>query len=149
MDSVEKKGILIVLAVFGMILFSIIGMIIGSKTDIKRAIEEEGKMEIEVQKLIPLPGAIEVKRNLFHKEGHASVSVKYVVDKTYEEIRSYYSEEARQNGWILKSEGPIEKWGKDIGGKQLVFKKNSYTLTIDYWGEKKTDDLTYSIYMSW
>jgi hypothetical protein len=138
-----------VLAVFGMILFSIIGMIIGSKTDIKRAIEEEGKVEIEVQKLIPLPGAKEVKRNLFHKEGHASVSVRYAVNKTYEEIRSYYSEEAKRNGWTLLSEEPLEKWGKDFGGKQLVFIKNSYTLTIDYWGEKKTDDLTYSIYISW
>lgn len=149
MDSIKKKGIFAVIAVFGIIFAIFIGIAVGNQTDVKRAITEEKNLENESNKLIILPTAREVDRRLFHKEGHASVNLRYATNKTYQEIRSYYIDEAKRNGWKFSDEENLTIWGKEFGGKEITFKKNNYILTITYWGKKVTDNLTYDISIVW
>lgn len=52
-------------------------------------------------------------------------------------------------GWIFANQKKLSDWGRDLGGFELEFRKNDYTLDVTYAGAKADKGWNYSIGIEW
>jgi hypothetical protein len=67
----------------------------------------------------------------------------------FDEIGQYYSEQLIKRGWQLARDRKLNYYGRDLGGRQLVFCKDPYELTLSYTGQRDTSPLNYEYSMLW
>ncbi len=146
MDDLTKKVILLVIGIFIVIIATFVGIIAGQKYDIKEAIKEENKLELELHELAIYPGAEEVAHRTFHKEGLASVSSTYVTQDRCDNIRSYYIDEAPKKGWRFLKEEPLKN---SNGVTLMAFTKNNYKLVISYEEDKLNNNSSFDVSIRW
>jgi len=58
----------------------------------------------------------------------------YCSAATYEEIKDSYSIKLYSRGWRLLTESELQRWFRDVGWKNLVFKNGEFAIAIDYSG---------------
>jgi hypothetical protein len=97
----------------------------------------EQALKAEFNLIQPLPGALRTNLTARSKGGkQAIVSARFKTNKSYDEIRTFYFDEALKNGWTFSKEATKTDWGSDLGGKTIDFYKDEYELSIQYAGEK-------------
>lgn len=112
-----------------------------------------GKVEKELKSelgLIPImPNAKEESRDFFKKTGSALITSYCITKNDYKSINDYYSVKLKDNGWQFDKEKKVFYWGKDLGGKEISYKKGDYVATLQYAGDKADYGWTYSFTISW
>lgn len=82
--------------------------------------------------------------------GHnVRISRQYKSAASAPDVQSFYMREAIARGWILNSQKNLSDWGRDLGGFELEFRKNDYTLDITYAGDKADYGWNYAIGIEW
>ena len=80
----------------------------------------------------------------------ASVGKHYKSDARYEDVKGFYVAKLIPEGWQLTKEIPLKDWSEDRGGRQLTFRKEEYSVVIEYSGDKAVDpDWNYGIDVGW
>ncbi len=82
------------------------------------------------------------KKNLVH------IGRDFESDASYEEIKSYYSNELISEGWDFVSEESEKDWGKDYGVKDLNFKKDEMKLALTYVPPDQKENYGYNFSIS-
>lgn len=100
---------------------------------------------VEFNLIQPLPGA--TRNNLY--SGNKGAGAYYRSNKSYKEIRSFYSVEASKNGWEFFNEVILRPWGNDFDRQLISFRKGDYILSIEYVGEKANNGWDFSVGLSW
>lgn len=146
-ETISKRKVYII----GFILLvMVIGFAFYNTKDLitEGAIKKEELMN-EYNLLQPLPGTLRTTLSSHNKSNSAIVSASYRSSKNYEEIKSFYMDEAKKNGWVFVNEETVSDWGRDFGGKSLHFRKGDYTLSIQYAGEKADYGWDFGVSLAW
>jgi hypothetical protein len=99
---------------------------------------------------IPIPAGFEEKGSSFQSKAELALVSKYFKSRTsYDDVKAFYAARLSSDGWTLASERRMTDWFKDLGGRELEFKKNEYLVIIEYAGEKATDEWDYAITVEW
>lgn len=113
------------------------------------AIKIEIELNAELKNIRPLPDAFSIEESSTRRGRDALVQCYYFTIKSYNDIRKYYDDEIAKHDWQFVSEESIKDWGKDLGGKSVLYRKGDYYLNLFYAGEKSQASWTYSISLSW
>lgn len=111
--------------------------------------EKKEVLLTEYQLLQPLPGAILKKMTAGNKDNQALVSATYSSNKNYNEIRTFYMNEASKRGWTFVNEKNVWTMGGEIGGRIIYFTKGDNALTIQYAGENSNYGWDFGVDISW
>jgi hypothetical protein len=80
----------------------------------------------------------------------AILSKKYKATAAFDEVKRFYTKELEQQNWRFDRDEQLSYWGRDLGGRALVFTKEDYHLEIQYAGGKDSGyEWDYSISVSW
>lgn len=106
-------------------------------------------LEKEFKLISPLPQATLNSYDSSHKDQHALIEGDYSTALNYDHIKSYYVAELQKNGWKFQQELKIKDYGRDQGGKQVVFCKGKNRATLFYAGASANNGWTYALSLSW
>lgn len=99
---------------------------------------------------IPLyPGSEERHNSWTSKVSLASVGKYYDSDASYEELKRHYIENLTRLGWQFVHERQLFDWGRDMGGREMSFRKGEFSVVIEYAGEKADYGWKYTINVLW
>lgn len=113
--------------------------------DIEKATLIQKELEKEFTYLSIMPGAVQTSySNKKPKPENSLVKATYSAANKDTDIRGFYIKEATKSGWTFIREKSIEDWGRDTGGKQMIFYKGEYRLSIYYY----VNSVEYSIYFT-
>jgi hypothetical protein len=79
----------------------------------------------------------------------ASVGATYSSKTQFSDIREIYDHELQSHGWHLVQSRSLTQWGKDLGGRELVYCKGELAASIEYAGRQPQRGWTYALRMSW
>ena len=75
---------------------------------------------------------------------------KYFSSKAkYEEVKGFFVQHLTPTVWVLVEDRSMTDWGRDLGGRQLKFRKGEYWIVIEYAGEKAADHWNYAVGVEW
>jgi hypothetical protein len=77
--------------------------------------------------------------------GKAFISRTFRCKTSYEVVKGFYLERLGEDGWQFAGERQLKDWGRDVGGRELKFRRGEYEATIDYAGEKADYGWDYGI----
>jgi hypothetical protein len=82
---------------------------------------------------MPIPPSFhKVGSNEGAKDINAIVTDYYQSSASYEEVRQFYTAALAQKGWQLSGEESLRDWFRDKGGKKLIFRKEAFTIAVQY-----------------
>lgn len=86
----------------------------------------------------------------FMSKTELAEETKYFSSKSkYEEVKAFAVQHFASSGWTLVQERSMTDWGRDLGGRELKFRKGEYWIVIEYAGEKATDQWDYAVTVEW
>lgn len=94
-------------------------------------------------------GMVEVNNSTASGFGKAYVSKTFRCKATYDDVKRFYVEHLSQDGWQLVGERQRKDWERDLGGRELEFRRGDYKVTIEYAGEKSDYEWDYGIGIGW
>jgi hypothetical protein len=68
---------------------------------------------------------------------------------TFDDIRIYYSTELQKRGWRMASDHELSYYWRNLGGRELVFCRLPYELTLSYDGKREGAPLVYEYSILW
>ncbi|MGH9929179.1 MAG: hypothetical protein ACREA9_08125 [Pyrinomonadaceae bacterium] len=77
--------------------------------------------------------------------GKASIGRSFRCQASYDDVKRFYSERLGQDGWELADERQLKDWGRDVGGREIKFRKGDYQVVIGYAGERANYGWDYGI----
>src|SRR5215510_5260339 len=80
------------------------------------------------------PDFIEDATDETSRAADAGIYKYYCSTATYEEVKDFYSSKLNSRGWRLVTESEVQRWFRDVGWKDLVFKNGEFAIAIDYSG---------------
>lgn len=95
------------------------------------------------------PGMVEVDHSKASGFGKAYISKGFRCKATYDDVKRFYLERLPQDGWQLVSERKLKGWERDLGGRELKFRRGDYEVTIEYAGEGANYGWDYGIGIGW
>lgn len=99
---------------------------------------------------LPIPPGFEERGSSFQSKAENALVTKYFhAGNSYDSVKAFYDQYARDNGWLVGKERSVTDWGRDFGGRQLEFRKGYHSLIISYSGEKSNEDQNYAISVVW
>lgn len=92
-----------------------------------------------------------IKKNSIKKSNTVLISGNFKTEAQYEDIKNYYMDELKTEGWEYVSEHTPKDWGKDKGLKALDFKKDEMELEVFYITPKNQKEYgcNFSISINW
>jgi hypothetical protein len=113
----------------------------------------DGSRTTEIERLwmdLPsYPGLSETHSYRSSRGRNARISRQYKSAASAPDVQSFYMREAIARGWVFTSQKKLSDWGRDLGGFELEFRKNDYTLDITYAGDKADYGWNYAIGIEW
>jgi hypothetical protein len=86
----------------------------------------------------------------FMSKAELAQEEKYFSSKSkYEEVKAFFVQHLTPADWALVEERSMTDWGRDLGGRQLKFRKSEYWIVIEYTGEKASDQWDYAVTVEW
>jgi hypothetical protein len=99
---------------------------------------------------LPLPPDFKETGSSFQSKTELALESKYFSSKNkYEEVKAFAVQHLTPSGWTLVQERSMTDWGRDLGGRQLKFRKGEYWVVIEYAGERATDQWDYAVTVEW
>lgn len=92
---------------------------------------------------------VEVNNSTASGLGKAFVSKSFRCKTSYDEVKRFYLDRLSQDGWQFASERQLKDWERDLGGRELEFRRGNYVVTIQYAGEKADYGWEYGIGIGW
>jgi hypothetical protein len=92
---------------------------------------------------------VEVHKSTSSGFGKAFVSKSFRCKTSYDEVKRFYVDHVTQDGWQFVHERQIKNWQRDLGGRELEFRRGDYRVTIEYAGEKADYGWDYGIGIGW
>ena len=92
----------------------------------------EIKLQGELDKIQPMPGAVFLRKSGYIKFGGGPMLYTYSIDAKYTEVLRYYDLELRSKGWKFNKKYSEQGVFYVSGIKIAEYKKNSYTAEIRY-----------------
>lgn len=80
------------------------------------------------------PGMVEIGSSSNSVAQKASIDKTFKSDTPYDEVKQYYLNKLRDQGWLFDQERQLTNWGRDQGGRHLKFRNGERDLTIEYAG---------------
>lgn len=114
-----------------------------------QTVKAAGELNIELNSLHKIPQSTLLERRDHQKLDSILIVALYKVNTDYEHITKFYKSELADHGWKYDNERSFKFGGKDYGGKELLFSKDNYSLSISYPGEQPGTDYTFAIELSW
>ena len=81
--------------------------------------------------------------------GKAFISRTFRCKASYDDVKRFYLERLTKDGWQLVGERQLKDWERDLGGRELKFRRGDYGATIEYAGEKADNGWDYGIGIGW
>jgi hypothetical protein len=78
----------------------------------------------------------------------ASVGKKVRSEAKYEDVKQFFLEALKNQGWAFESEKTLINWKRNQGGRELKWRKADYNLSIEYSGQAGYE-WTYAIGIQW
>jgi hypothetical protein len=102
----------------------------------------------QVRSKLDFPGANQVYHDVLEKQTFTIVKAGYTTERSYYDVRAFYYDLARNNGWIFVKE---EEYKGQLRSdqRQIVFQKNEDQLTIIYDLTKSKGLTYYLIILDW
>ena len=138
----RRLGVLYVIAFFGFIIYQHY-----EYGPISEGIKEQ--LESEFKLIGQLPSATLSSYRAHSRPEDALVSAKYNTKNSFSEIKKHYETELQKRGWTFLKEEGVKDWGKDLGGKSIIYCKERYSASIQYAGTEANYGWTYSLSLSW
>ena len=99
---------------------------------------------------LPLyPGMVEVEQSNASGFDKVYISKSFKSSASYEDVKQFYVEYLTNENWKLFRERELKEWGRNLGGRQVEFRKGKYDLTIEYAPDKANHGWNYGISVSW
>jgi len=99
---------------------------------------------------LALPADFKETGSSFHSKTELALESKYFSSKSkYEDVKAFIVQHLTPAGWTLLEERLMTDWGRDLGGRQLKFRKGEYWIVIEYAGEKARDQWDYGVTVEW
>ena len=92
---------------------------------------------------------VEVNSATISSTGKAYVSKTFRSRASSDDVKRFYLERLSQNGWKIVDERQLKNWGRDVGGRELKFRRGDYEVTIEIAGEKSDYGWDYGIGIGW
>lgn len=106
------------------------------------------KLFVEYKYINIFPGSILIGQNSFRKSNSTIITKKYTINRDKAEISAYYDNELKNHQWEFYKEKKVLDWGRDLGGKEIYYKKNDRYLIIEL-ANKEYNQWNYAITLSW
>jgi hypothetical protein len=104
----------------------------------------------QLQSTLPIfPSMIETSVHTDSKGTLAGISKLYKCEARYDDVKVFYMAGLRKGGWEYSDERSIRDWERDLGGRQLTFRKNEYKFSVTYAGENANYGWDYAIDIQW
>lgn len=94
-------------------------------------------------------GMQEVNNSTASGFGKAYISKGFRSQANYDDVKRFYLERLNQDGWQLAGERQVKDWERDLGGRELKFRRVDYEATIEYAGERAKYAWDYCIGIGW
>jgi|KBSMisStaDraftv2_1062788.scaffolds.fasta_scaffold249786_1 hypothetical protein len=78
-----------------------------------------------------------------------SVGATYSSTTRFSDIQLFYDHALQSHGWHLAESRSLTEWGKDLGGRELVYCKGELAASVEYAGLPPQRGWTYALRMSW
>lgn len=99
---------------------------------------------------LPSPPDFKETGSDFMSKAELAQQGKYFSSKSkYEEVKSFFVQHLTPAGWTVVEDRSMTDWGRDLGGRQLKFRKGEYWIVIEYAGERATDQWDYAVAVEW
>jgi hypothetical protein len=99
---------------------------------------------------LPLPPDFNETGSDFMSKAELAQEGKYFSSKSkYEEVKAFAVQHLPPAGWVLVEDRSMTDWGRDLGGRQLKFRRGEYWIVIEYAGEKASDQWDYAVAVEW
>ncbi|HYR76175.1 MAG TPA: hypothetical protein VEM96_10065 [Pyrinomonadaceae bacterium] len=99
---------------------------------------------------LALPPDFKETGSSFQSKAEGALEEKYFSSKSkYEEVKGFVLQHLTPAGWTLVEDRSMTDWGRDLGGRQLKFRKGEYWIVIEYAGEKASDQWDYAVTVEW
>lgn len=95
------------------------------------------------------PGMQQVDNSTASGFGKASIGKNFRSKASFDGVKQFYLERLSQDGWKLTRERQLKDWGRDLGGRELKFRRGEYDITIEYAGERADYGWDYGISIGW
>ncbi|SRR5713226_7572567 len=99
---------------------------------------------------LPLPPDFNETGSDFMSKAELAQEGKYFSSRSkYEEVKAFAVQHLTPAGWVLVEDRSMTDWGRDLGGRQLKFRRGEYWIVIEYAGEKASDQWDYAVAVEW
>jgi hypothetical protein len=78
----------------------------------------------------------------------ASLSLDFKSNTDFGGVESFYKERLKAEGWQLIKERQMSDWGRDLGKKELLFRKGEYEIAIEK-ACSNNQDWDFAVNFSW
>ena len=95
------------------------------------------------------PGMVEVDSSTSSGFGKAFISRGFRNRTNYDDVKRFYIERLTKDGWHLTEERSLKDWDRDLGGRELTFRRGDYEASIEYAGEMADYGWDYGIGIGW
>jgi hypothetical protein len=106
----------------------------------------------EFRRIQPLPVVVAVGNTDSYspwRPRQALVQATYKTNASYNEIRQFYDQQLRANGWRPLDERGLTGWGKDLGGRETEYCKGPLKASLQYAGSQADYGWTFAFSLSW
>ena len=121
--------------------------------DDRKGPNRDGSKTAKIERLwmdLPIyPGLSETHSYRSSRGHNARISRQYKSAAPASDVQSFYVQEAVVRGWIFVRQKKLSDWGRDLGGFELEFRNNDYTLDITYAGTEADYGWNYAIGIQW
>ena len=132
----------------------ILGLFLALTYWIKRASpnKDDGKL-LEVRQTfltLPLPPDFTETDSSFQSKAELALVTKYFKSPApVDEVKEFYDQRLTAAGWTLVKDRPVTDWFRDLGGRQLTFRKQQNSVIVEYAGKAANDQWNYAISVKW
>lgn len=118
----------------------------------KRSANRDDAQLYKLQQLystLPVAPGLTQRGSSFQSKAESALVENYFDSSVpFDEVKSFYYRELGKRGWLLNEEEKVTDWGRDFGGRTVKFRKEQYSLTIEYAGNRD-DQWDYAISLTW
>jgi hypothetical protein len=123
-------------------------LISGIKAE-ERSKAMQAELESDYKALPSFPRATRLGNTTGRKSSNGIVGATYSTSATLPEIRAYYDSVLLPRGWRLADEEQLRYWGNDLGGYSVYYKRDRFTASIQYAGQRAQYGWDYAFTLSW
>ena len=102
-----------------------------------------------INRVSPYPDSEVVETSAGSKDRIATVGRAYKSKASYEDLKRYYSEKLATQGWRYETENDLFDWGRNFGGRRILFRQGQFQLVIEYAGRGADYGWDYAVNITW